>query len=55
MAGWAEPVQSNPLGVTDRWAQAVSPNFDFDLIWFDSKTLKKNPNLLKINPEKYQK
>jgi hypothetical protein len=42
-AGWAEPVRSSPLGVTDRWAQAVSPIFDFDLIWFNSKTLKGKP------------
>jgi hypothetical protein len=29
MAGWTGPVRSSPLGVTDRWAQAISPNFDF--------------------------
>jgi hypothetical protein len=43
-ASWAEPVRSSPLRVTDvRWAQAVSPVFDFDLVWFDSKTLKGKP------------
>jgi hypothetical protein len=26
-AGWAEPVRSSPLGLTDRWAQAVSQPF----------------------------
>jgi hypothetical protein len=26
-AGWAEPIRSSPLGVTDRWAQAVSQPF----------------------------
>jgi hypothetical protein len=26
-AGWAEPDRSSPLGLTDRWAQAVSPAF----------------------------
>jgi hypothetical protein len=26
-AGWAEPVWSSPLGLTDRWAQAVRPAF----------------------------
>jgi hypothetical protein len=25
------------------------------LFWFNSKNPKENPNLLKINPEKYQK
>jgi hypothetical protein len=55
MAGWAKPVRSSPLGVTDRWAQAVSPTFYFDLIWFDSKTLKKNPNLFKNKSRKIPK
>jgi hypothetical protein len=31
-AGWAEPVWSSPLRLTDRWAQAASPAFLFDLI-----------------------
>jgi hypothetical protein len=39
--------------VTDRWAQAISPNFD--LIWFDSKTLKKNPNLFENKSRKIPK
>jgi hypothetical protein len=42
-ADWAEPVWPSPLGVTDWWAQAISPIFDFDLIWFNSKTLKEKP------------
>jgi hypothetical protein len=37
--------------VTDWWAQAISPIFDFDLNWFNSKNLKGKPNLFKINPK----
>jgi hypothetical protein len=53
VAGWAEPVRSNPFGWTDRWAQAISPAFLIVLIQ------KKNPQetliLPKINLEKILK
>jgi hypothetical protein len=41
--------------VTDRWAQAVSPVFDFDIIWFDSKTLKGKPLYIKNKSKKIPK
>jgi hypothetical protein len=49
-ASWAEPVQSNPFGWTDRWAQAVS--LAFLIVLIQKKNLKKTLILPKINPEK---
>jgi hypothetical protein len=53
--GRAEPVQSGHLGGLTGGPGLSANLFIFDLIVLSQRTFKKNPNLFKNKPEKYQK